>query len=314
MNFNCLFLSVFQRILVFCFCIIAVFTIRSNAQEIDSENLIREISTDTQKGAVFNYSYMMKVYFQRNKNGKIDKKFTRLYDAILPSRFSLNNTYTHPFILFQDTEKEISAMEIAQMRKELAKKLEKAENEAENQEAKENSNNDGGYWTMRFSYDTLSIKIDVLNLLNNSHLKNFRRKQIDGKEIILIDFTPKQEAVFDKTMLYLSKTEGQIWVDEKDKRIIRIEGFPLGTFETHKNKGETERLEEAVFLFIQTKVKEGFWFPQTVAFNFIKNPEIYDPVKIVFTFSNYRRAGVEVRNVESKSPEESNNHKQLKEN
>lgn len=312
MNIKITFSSFRRKAVLFTFfiCIISFFSVELSAQEIEAAAVIKNISEDSQKGAIFNYSYMMKISYQRFKNGKLDKKFTRLYEAILPSRFALNRTYSHPFILIQDSERKITAMEIAAMRKDLAKELERAESEDEKQVKEKLPSNDGGYWTMRFTNDNMRVKVDVLKLLSNSHLTNFQRVQIDGRDTIIINFSPKSDAVFDDSLAYLSKIEGMIWVDEKDRRIIRIEGFPIGTLETNKNKTETERSEETVFFFQQTKVKEGFWFPLTAWLNFTKLPQDFGSVRIDFSFSDYKKASVEVQTVDMESSSESEESKQ----
>lgn len=277
--------------------LLGVFQVKSQDSEISK--IIQEVSIDSQKGAIFSYSYLMKVSYERHKLG--GRKFTRLYEAIIPSRFSLNRLYTHPYILLRDSEKTVSEDAIRNMRKLIAKEIERAEKEEEKQlSADEKPPEDGGYWTMGFSSESRRIKVDVITLLKNAHISNLQRKQIDGRNVILLEFAPNPASSFDKPLSYLAKIEGQIWIDEIDKRIIKIEGFALGEFAKHKDKLDAERQKEAVFLFAQAKVSEGFWFPQTVWFNFSKHPDIFGDFEVAFTFSDYKKGTVDIQYMEDK--------------
>jgi hypothetical protein len=266
----------------------------ARAQETEIDKIIKEVSVDSQKGAISNFTYLMKFSYERHRKFA-GKKFTRLYEAILPSRFAINRAYSHRMLLIQDSEKILTQESIMIARKELAKELEKTENEADNPASQATPFEDGGYWTASFVNEGKKIKIDIMALLQNSKLDNLQRRKIDGKDIAVIDFAPKPDAVFEKTVAYLSKVEGQITIDETDKRIIKIEGFALGEFAAQKDKPEAERQKESVFMFTQTKVSEGFWFPQTILLNFGKHPEIFEPIEIQYNFSGYKRANVDVK-------------------
>lgn len=270
----------------------------AKAQDAEIEKIIRDVSVDTQKGAIANYTYLMKFSYERHRK-LAGRKFTRLYEAILPSRITTNRKYTHRILLIKDSERNITDEQIMLARKDLARELEKvekeAENEAENGAPQSRQPEDGGYWSTSFSSNGTQIKVDILKLLENSKLANLQRTKIDGKDIVTIDFSPKSESGLEKTLQYLSKIEGQITINETDQRIVRIEGFALGEFAKHKAKTEAERLNELVFLFAQAKVAEGFWFPQMIRLNFGKHPEIFEPIEVQYSFSGYKKAAVDVK-------------------
>jgi hypothetical protein len=154
-------------------------------QDSEIEKLVGEISEDNQKGAIFSYTYLMKFSFEKHKSFP-KRKFIRLYEAILPSRFSLTQVYSHPFILLSDSERNLTPLDIINARKDIAKRLERIESEEEKPaEQKPAQSADGGYWTMSFTEKGKRIKIDVLQPLRNSQLTNLRRRQIDGRSISL---------------------------------------------------------------------------------------------------------------------------------
>lgn len=276
----------------------------TKAQETEIEKLIKEVSVDTQKGAIFGYTYFMKFSYHRHKKFGSGRKFTRLYEAILPARFSLKKNYTHPFVLIRDSERAITGEDIDSMRNRLVSELERAESEADAHSSEENERKDGGYWTISFSANGRGVRIDVLKLLENSLIFDLQRGQIEGRNVISLRFSPKTGATWEKSLSYLGKIEGQIWIDDADKRIIRIEGFPLGRFEENKGIPDDERERQAVFLMVQTRVAEGFWFPKHVVADFTKNSEIFDTVRIEFSFTDYKKSSVEVQSTEIKPPPE----------
>lgn len=299
----------------FIFILCAVFLTASAfevpAQETDIETIIKEASTDRQKGAVFGYTYFMKFSFNQHRKFGVGKKFTRQYEAILPTKFSLKKTYSHPLLVIKDSDRVITAEEIAHMRNELAKELERAESEAAKNPDEVPEKNDGGYWKMNFSTNGKSLKIDVLHLLNSSKFSNLQRKQIDGRNVILIDFAPDPAAKLENPVSYLSKIEGQIWIDEADKRVFRIEGFPLGKLALLKDKTDAERLQQIIYLFAQTRVEEGFWFPKEVVLDFSKNPDIFNTIRIEFSFTDYKKSSVEVESYDVKSATEGETDEKL---
>jgi hypothetical protein len=262
------------------------------APEID--RIIREVSIDNQKGAILNYTYFMKFSYERHRK-LAGRKFTRLYEAILPSKIPTNKIYTHQILLLEDSEKRLTREDVRIARENLARELEKDEREAERQPMEKPNFEDGGYWTTSFQSGGQQIKVDIIKLMQNSTFSNLQRREINGRNIVTIDFAVKKDAVLDRTLLYLSKIEGQMTIDETDKRVIRVEGFAPGEYAAMKEKSEAERQNEMVFLFTQTKVFEGYWFPQTIWLNFGKHPEIFEPIEIQYNFSGYKKASVDVK-------------------
>jgi hypothetical protein len=301
---NSFFISNAKAAFALCIAFIlfaGVVSVKSQVSEMEQiSKIIQEVSVDSQRGAIFSYSYMMKVSYENHKLG--GRRFTRLYEAVIPARFSLNRIYAHPLILLRDSEKPISDDAIRNTRKMIAEEIIKAESEAEKTPVdEEKTPKDGGYWTMGFSANQRRIEVNIITLLKGAFLSNLQRKQVDGRNIVTIDFAPNPAASFKKPLSYLEKIEGQIWIDETDKRIIRVEGYAIGYLDQYKDKPEAERLKEAVFLYSQAKVSEGFWFPQNVWFNFSKHPEIFADFEVQYTFSEYKKGTVEIQYNEDKA-------------
>ncbi len=290
-------------LLLFTVCVLFSVS-NAEAQQDEIETLIKEVSADTQKGAIFGYTYQMKFSYNRRGRLGLGRKFSRLYEAIIPNRFSLKKTYGHPLLLIQDSEKVITQYDVEYMRNKLVEEIERAEQEAAGEKLESVSRKDGGYWTISFRAGDKGVMIDIIKILETAKLSNLQRSENGGRKIVSMDFHPNPEAKFETPLSYLSKIEGRIWIDEADKRIMRIEGFPVGMFEVNKDKPGEARLPETVFLFAQTRVAEGFWFPQTVVVDFTKNPEIFETVRVEFSFDKYRKSSTEVRSSAVEPPKD----------
>lgn len=294
--------------IIFVLCNVFLFASHAKAQENEIDKIIKEVSTDSQRGAISSYTYLMKFSYDQHRKFA-GRKIKRLYEAILPSRLLTSRTFRHPLVLLEDSERTISGVEIMNSRKALVKDIEKFEEEADKQTVDDNLTEDGGYWTGEFTTDGQGYRIDVLKMLNKVSFSNLQRRQIGGKSVISIDFAPKPDVALGKSLSYLSKIEGQILIDETDKRIISIEGFAPGEFVKQKDKSDIERRGELVLHYLQTKVAEGFWFPQIVRLNFSKLPKGFSSTEVQFDFTNYNRSRVDVDVVQDQKNSDQQNNK-----
>jgi hypothetical protein len=153
-----------------------------------------------------------------------------------------------------------------------------------------------------------------MKLLQCAKFSNLQRRKVDGKDVVTIDFSPKPDVLLDKTLLYLAKLEGQMTINETDKRITRVEGYAIGEFAVQREKPEAERQKEMIFLFSQVKVTEGFWFPKTILLNFGKHPEIFDPIEVQYNFISYKKASVDVKDTIDKPKEPAETTTDVKQN
>jgi hypothetical protein len=190
------------------------------------------------------------------------------------------------------------------MRDKLVEDIERAEKEAEANINEMPDRKDGGYWTIGFRAGDKGIRIDVIKLLNNATFSNMERSETGGRKVVTLDFGPKPDATFNADLSYLSRIEGKIWIDEADRRIMKIEGFPVGWLAELRDKSDEERQQKMVFLFSQTRVAEGFWFPKDVLIDFTKNSYMFDAVRLEYSFDKYRKSTTEVRSSTMESPKD----------
>lgn len=267
---------------------------------VDINSLIKDISIDTQQDAFSNYIY--KLEFVRQKKVFFGKdKVVRRFDVVLPSTMPKGRTYRHRLLLVYDSSRKLTQTEIVHNRKQILKDLEKLDSgtDIEESEKEKNKQNTGGYLTLRAGTDSSQrqfLKIDLLDLINNATFSNKKELILNGRDTISIDFRPIPDNKLSSDLFYLKNIEGTILVDKKDKRIIEVEGFPIGQLDIYRNQTDEQKKEFRAFHYLQTRVLEGFWFPKSVSLNFMEYSKKFDnlQVNIEFTFSDYKRFSVSV--------------------
>ena len=115
----------------------------------------------------------------------------------------------------------------------------------------------------------------------------------DGRRTLRYEFAPRPGAeARDLNEKFLHNIEGTMWVDEAERVVVEIEARSVGRV---RIKGGLAGLRDLDFRIRNAKVRDGVWFPESY--------EVLVELRIllgrmrtrtVTTYSNYRRAGVEV--------------------
>lgn len=285
------------RFIVLGICVLFFF-FSAAAQESKIDSLIAAASANSQKNALADYTYEMRLV-RRSKWGKN----SWLYEAILPSHIPANRIFRHSLILIKQNDRPIPFEFLDSNRRTAIKELEDSERETTTDKPKKDSQEDGGYTTISYKSANDSRKdfqVDLLKLLKICDFSNLKKEDFNGRETFIIEFKPKEDAVLRNGLAYFTKMRGAIWIDEKDKRIIRVEGFPLKTDNEKKAKNNIEKEKingekEMVFLYSQILIREGVWFPQKVRLNFINHPELQNgyAYDTEYEFGKYQHLRVE---------------------
>jgi hypothetical protein len=281
-----------------------------NAQEtIDIPSLIKEISVNKEPQAMLGYTYKMEFVRQRKSFfGK--NKLVKRFEAILPFQVPKNFFYKHPMLLVYDSSKSLTPREIVENRKTMVKELQALENPGEKKlnnlvrkpEAYVSLRADSG------EENKLKLVVDLLELIENSKFSNPKRLEIDGRKFISVEFRPVTGRKVDEGLFYLELIEGLIYIDEEDKRIVEVLGYPPGKIKDYRELSIGEQRKFINFHYLQTRVADKHWFPGKVTLNFIKDDEIFGEIglRMEFTFSDYRRSQVGVSSSKVNPDQEEN--------
>lgn len=276
----------------------------ASAQEkINVESLLSEAALDKNKNAIADYTYRMEFVRRVRNGGKIKNKSSQLFEIILPSQIPSYRVLQHPLMLIAKNGKSLPSDILREKRMQLSRALELLENESEKFELKIPAKDfDGGYFSFNIRKDLVGAEgaqIKILPILENSHFDNAQIVERNSRKTVLLEFKLKDENNLPRNLAYLSKLEGLIWIDQEDKRVTRLEAFPAGLLTQLKSKTDEERSWESTLLYVQTRVGDGYWFPQCVRLNFLKNPKLLNgtATELEYNFKEYKRFRVEMNNL-----------------
>lgn len=146
--------------------------------------------------------------------------------------------------------------------------------------------------------DENNRRVSISETLRASLLKNPRRERFRGRDVVVFDFEPNPN--FDmknaKSMLkFFGKVGGVMWIDEKDKQVVRLEASLFDNFKI--GGGLLANLKKgATFTMEQERVNDEIWLPSLVDVNMsvkvflVKGINLNQSVKSY----NYRKFKTEV--------------------
>ena len=106
-------------------------------------------------------------------------------------------------------------------------------------------------------------RVSIAEVLRASRLINPRRERFRGRDVIVFDFEPNPD--FDmknaKSVLkFFGKTAGVMWIDERDKQVVRVEAHLADSFNIAG--GLLAKLRKgATFTMEQERVNDEIWLP-----------------------------------------------------
>jgi hypothetical protein len=146
--------------------------------------------------------------------------------------------------------------------------------------------------------DENSRRLSLAETLRASLLKNPRRERFRGRDVVVFDFEPNPN--FDmknaKSMLkFFGKVGGVMWIDEKDKQVVRMEASLFNDFKI--GGGLLANLKKgATFTMEQERVNDEIWLPSLVDVNMSVKVFLVKGINLNQTVKsyNYRKFQTEV--------------------
>jgi hypothetical protein len=138
-------------------------------------------------------------------------------------------------------------------------------------------------------------RVTILTFLRMCTVSSIRRESFRGHEVIALDFEPRPD--FKPTNLgeqLVSKLAGTLWVDEKARQVVRVEGRLQNSVKI--GGGLVGSLSPAsAFVLEQERVSEELWLPSYSEVNVTARVFLLASVKAntVSRFSDYERYDVD---------------------
>lgn len=154
--------------------------------------------------------------------------------------------------------------------------------------------------------DEESRRVSIAELLRASRLLNPRRERFKGRDVIVFDFEPNPNFDYKnaKSMLkFFGKTVGVMWIDEKDKQVVRLEAALADSFNI--GGGVVAKLKKgASFTMQQERVNNEIWLPSQMDINVSVRLFLVKGIDVnqLTQSYNYRKFSTEVKDAKVNEP------------
>jgi hypothetical protein len=249
----------------------------------DLTNLFSDLKANQERieAVLENYAYTRKIITRElGKDGVLRETSSETQQISFYKGYPIERT-------IERDGKALSASQQADEDKDVTKRTEEIDKKIAKTESKPNQNeeNDG--------------KVLLSELLKASNLLNPRRERFRGRDVIVFDFEPNP--AFDmknaKSMLkFFGKVAGVIWVDEKDKQLVKVEAYLANNFSI--GGGLVVKLKKgASFIAEQERVNDEIWLPSLMEINLAARVFLFKGLAInqVVRSYDYRRFQTEVK-------------------
>jgi len=151
-----------------------------------------------------------------------------------------------------------------------------------------------------------SAALAIHTFLKTCDLTLARREQHDGRETLVLNFTPRPDAQFVDNEKYIAQLTGEIWIDAQDRIVTRLLGWPrLSANNTSPASPPAAAGERPPAVYVEMmRLPEGVWLPHVVRINGADYQKLFDGItkESLSTFSNYIRFSTEIKDVKVNTP------------
>lgn len=274
----------------------------------DLEGLIRDMREKGPRCLSQLGDFTLTFTFYSRKFEKNDKAKTnsRTFEVFVPESYrNRKKAFRAPLLLVAENGVPVPADTLAKEREKLTQEL----NELEKDQNKSGKKKKGTAFSLgpgeATSYSGFTSKTGLFSgtnalspslILTNVEFGAGRREMLDGRETVAVEFRAKPGLKFDKPVGYVAQLEGMVWIDVRDRVLVRLEGWQR-TPGTGTAFLSNPRPEKAPVLYEQLRIADGIWFPRrqwlfdnatTTMFGSLENAEVG------VEYENYRRFRSEV--------------------
>jgi hypothetical protein len=134
-----------------------------------------------------------------------------------------------------------------------------------------------------------------------------RRTTFNNREAIILTFRPRADAATnDLSSRLRARLGGRIWIDAKDRVLIRLEALPVGELKDIDASGAVAPDVNAPLLFEWVRLPNGTWMPSLNLINSYGREAVFEDIKFDFSYrlSNFIRFSADIERVDIKPPQE----------
>jgi hypothetical protein len=108
--------------------------------------------------------------------------------------------------------------------------------------------------------------------------------------MIVMNFRPRPSAQVQENFSYVNKLIGMVWIDQTDKIVTRLEGWPASE-EAFDLIQSTAPQNDAALVYRQERQADGLWFPSLIRLNANGRTDLFNGLnwEVTFEFESYKR-------------------------
>jgi hypothetical protein len=156
------------------------------------------------------------------------------------------------------------------------------------------------------------VTLDVRTFLRTCELTPVGHEQVNGRDTLVLSFKPRPDAQFSPNEKYIAQLLGTIWIDARDRIVMRLAGWPAGATETNSSNSTATHSADSTStggrppaVYLEMKLlAEGTWLPWMSRINGADYPKLFDNVSYdsTITYSEYKRFNTETMGVQLETP------------
>jgi hypothetical protein len=284
---------------------------------VDVPALTKEATCKGSGDMLIEYFYVMTlVKREKNKKGQV-KEDTRVYEVYIPTLKS-GTRARGVLLLTSRNGVPVPPGEMEKDRLQAGKRLEKAEDEIERspdaqpEKATEATTGMLPVGTYPRTVDSRAAfgihrggaALDARTFLRACELKLIGREQVEGRETLVMSFTPQAGAQLGDKEKYIAQLTGTIWIDAEDRIVTRLAAWPLSA-KPASDADSTSASDKPPAVYLEmTRLPEGVWLPKSSRINGADYPKLFDHVSSdsVISYSEYKRFSTETGGVQLEPP------------
>lgn len=203
----------------------------------------------------------------------------------------------------------VQSRTISDERKRAAKLLEEAElkRHSDKPEDKPSGLEPDGYVsagvTGVYAGKTGYVSINVSTILRSCEFFSPRIEKIGDRNMVVLNYRYRPGSKLAANHAYIVGLVGTVWIDQSDKVLTRLEGWPSSAAAFDLVQSTAPR-DEAALVYQQVRQSDGTWVPNLIRMNAGGRTDLFDGLNwdVIFEFSNYQHFNTQADDAKIKNP------------
>jgi hypothetical protein len=266
--------------------------------------------TASMQARIFDYTYTHTSTFrERDKRGQVTRELISVLEAypVRGRRFA--------YVPVSGNGEPISRKRIERARERATRELQQDEKRiasAQNRpDAPQPENQVTHYFGIFYDRQTgltrKRFSIVPTDLLGTHDFYAPRRAIFNNREVIILSFRPRADAAANDLSARLrARLGGRIWIDAKDRVLVRLEALPVTELTDVEVSTALAPDANAPVLFEWARLPNGTWMPSLNLINSYGREAVFEDIKFDFFYrlSNFILFSTDIERVEIKPPKE----------